>query len=180
MTVVALAEVSISLACCPGFRLFLFLFEAFSMWIVICWYQYWHCWLQVAGEVLSVVSRQSVEEAQKNATRNKITNCHYFSGGIEAVLLEVAKEIGYEKACAVMICNANCSTTCEYWRSLEWYMWTNDYLLPLLADFFEALVTVYQTKWRHIPEDHILTFTTMRRHSSLCEGSCFSLSSHHF
>ncbi|XP_023723764.2 uncharacterized protein LOC111873348 isoform X1 [Cryptotermes secundus] len=66
---------------------------------------------RVAGEVLSVVSQQSVEEAQKNATRNKITNCHYFSGNIEAVLLEVAKKIGYKKACVVMICSANPRTT---------------------------------------------------------------------
>jgi tRNA/tmRNA/rRNA uracil-C5-methylase (TrmA/RlmC/RlmD family) len=75
--------------------------------------------LQVAGEVLSVVSQQSIEEAQKNATRNKITNCHYFGGSPEAVLLHLSKKIGYEKACVVMICSANRSTTCEYWRLLE-------------------------------------------------------------
>jgi tRNA/tmRNA/rRNA uracil-C5-methylase (TrmA/RlmC/RlmD family) len=75
--------------------------------------------LQVAGEVLSVVSQQSVEEAQKNATRNKIANCHYFGGSTEAVLYQLAKKIGFEKACVVMICSANRSTTCEYWRLLE-------------------------------------------------------------
>jgi hypothetical protein len=75
--------------------------------------------LQVAGEVLSVVSRESVKEAQKNATRNKITNCHYFSGSTEAVFLEVAKKIGNEKACVVMICSSNRNPTCEYWRSLR-------------------------------------------------------------
>jgi tRNA/tmRNA/rRNA uracil-C5-methylase (TrmA/RlmC/RlmD family) len=75
--------------------------------------------LQVTGEVLSVVSQQFVEEAQKNATRNKITNCHYFGGSTEAVLLQVAKKIRYEKACVVMIYSANRSTTCEYWRLLE-------------------------------------------------------------
>jgi tRNA/tmRNA/rRNA uracil-C5-methylase (TrmA/RlmC/RlmD family) len=61
--------------------------------------------LQVAGEVLSVVSQQSVEEAQKDATRNNITNCHYFNGRPEEALLQIVKKIRFEKAC-VVICGA--------------------------------------------------------------------------
>lgn len=82
------------------------------------------CWLQVAGEVLSIVSQQSVEDAQKNATRNKITNCHYFGGSTAAVLLQLANKIECEKACVVMICSANRSTTCKHISLIRWFACT--------------------------------------------------------
>jgi hypothetical protein len=80
--------------------------------------------LQVAGEVLSVVSEQSVEEAQKNAARNKISNCQYFDGSPEEVLPQIARKIIFEKACVVIICGAGRNTTCKYWGMLDWCIGT--------------------------------------------------------
>lgn len=64
---------------------------------------------------MSVVSQQSVEEAQKVAKHNKITNCHYFGGRPEEVLLHLSNKICFEKACVVIMCSTNRSSSCEYW-----------------------------------------------------------------
>jgi tRNA/tmRNA/rRNA uracil-C5-methylase (TrmA/RlmC/RlmD family) len=60
--------------------------------------------LQFAGEVLSVVSHQSVAQAEKNAASNNIKNVHYFGGGSVEALSQIAEKISCEKACAVVIC----------------------------------------------------------------------------
>jgi hypothetical protein len=70
--------------------------------------------LQVVGEVLSVDAQQSVEEAQENATLNKIKNCRYFSGSPEEVLRKVPENIKYDKACAVVICSGSRISACEF------------------------------------------------------------------
>jgi tRNA/tmRNA/rRNA uracil-C5-methylase (TrmA/RlmC/RlmD family) len=60
--------------------------------------------LQFAGEVLSVVSHQSVAQAEKNAASNNIKNVHYFGGSSVEALSQIAGKISCDKACAVVIC----------------------------------------------------------------------------
>jgi len=74
--------------------------------------QYWHLdaifgyYLQFAGEVLSVVLHQTVEQAEKNATRNSIKNVQYFGGSSVEALPQIAEKISCDKACAVVICSS--------------------------------------------------------------------------
>lgn len=58
-------------------------------------------------------TQQPVEEAQTNARLNNITNCKYFVGSSEEVIHEVAENIKYDKACAVVICSENHVSVCE-------------------------------------------------------------------
>lgn len=84
------------------------------------WHQYWHfsaifgCYLQFAGEVLSVVAHQNIAEAQKNAACNNIKNVQYFGGSPVEALPQIAEKIAYDKACAVMISSAIRSSAGKY------------------------------------------------------------------
>jgi tRNA/tmRNA/rRNA uracil-C5-methylase (TrmA/RlmC/RlmD family) len=61
--------------------------------------------LQFAGEVLSVVSHQTVAQAEKNAECNNIKNVQYFDGSSVEALPKIAEKISCDKACAVVICS---------------------------------------------------------------------------
>jgi tRNA/tmRNA/rRNA uracil-C5-methylase (TrmA/RlmC/RlmD family) len=60
--------------------------------------------LQFAAEVLSVVSHQTVAQAENNAAHNNIKNVQYFGSSSVEALPKVAEKISCEKACAVVIC----------------------------------------------------------------------------
>jgi tRNA/tmRNA/rRNA uracil-C5-methylase (TrmA/RlmC/RlmD family) len=62
--------------------------------------------LQFAGEVLSVVSHQTVAQAEKNAECNNIKNVQYFGGNTVEALSKITEKISCDKACAVVICSA--------------------------------------------------------------------------
>jgi len=66
--------------------------------------------LQFAGEVLSVVSHQTVAQAEKNAACNNIKNVQYFGGSSVEALTQVTEKISCDKACAVVICSGG-----KYW-----------------------------------------------------------------
>jgi hypothetical protein len=93
-------------------------------------------WLQVAGQVLSVGAQQNVEEIQKIARLNKITNYECFSDRPEKVLHQVAAKISCDKACVVVTCIANrtSATICEYVHVLS------EPLYPQFLDHFLSCV----------------------------------------